>query len=193
MFALLAALVFSLSLCADCFAVAACSSVTVRQISWRSVLGVALVFAVIHTCFFLSGGFFGDLFVGVVGKVAPVIGFVLLAYVGGALLVAAWRNEPESRDLGGFRNVLLCAVATSIDAFATGISLAMDRDSTGDMVFKAVVLFFITVLTVASGIWSGQAVGRRYGRWAQLMGGLVLLSIGLNILIKAFWGPVFSV
>ena len=164
-----------------------------REVTWRRILGVSLVFAVIHTCFFLSGGFFGDLFVGFVEKFAPVIGFALLAYVGGALLVAAWRDDLASRDLGSFRNILLCAVATSIDAFAAGISLAMDRDSVGDMVFKAAVLFVVTVLTVGFGISSGQAVGRRYGRWAQFGGGLVLLCIGLNILVKAFWGPVFSI
>ena len=193
MLGILAALFFALSLCADCFAVATCSSVTLRQVSWRSVLGVSLVFATVHITLLLSGWGFGDLFVGIIGKIAPVIGFLLLAYVGGSMLWDAWQNKPEVRNLHGLRNILIGAVATSIDAFATGISLSMDRDSFGDMAVKAAVLFLVTVLTVGFGIKGGQFVGRRYGRSALVAGGLVLLCIGLNILIKAFWHPLVSV
>ncbi|MBO6082660.1 MAG: manganese efflux pump [Bacteroidales bacterium] len=192
MLGFLAALIFALSLCADCFAVATCSSVTLRQVSWRSVLGVSLVFAFVHISLLLAGWAFGDLFVGFIGKIAPVLGFLLLAYVGGSMLVDAWRNSPEVRNLSGLRNILLGAVATSIDAFATGISLSMDRDSFGDMAVKATVLFFVTLLTVGFGIKGGQLVGRRYGRGAQVAGGIVLLCIGLNILIKAFGHPLVS-
>ena len=193
MLGILAALVFALSLCADCFAVSACSSVTLKEISWRRVLGVSLVFAVVQSGLFLAGWGTGDLFVGFIGKVAPVIGFLLLAYVGGSLLLNAWRNEAEAHDLNGLRNILVGAVATSIDAFAVGISLSMDRESFGDVLVKFLAVFAVTLLSVILGIKGGQFAGRRYGRGAQFAGGLVLLAIGLNILVKAFWHPLVSI
>ena len=188
MIAILAALVFALSLCADCFAVSACSSVTLREISWRRILAVSLVFAVVQSGLLLAGWSVGDLFVGFVGKVAPVIGFLLLAYVGGSLAYGAWRDTPESHDLNGLRNIFLGAVATSIDAFAAGMSLSMDLDSFGDMLLKFAAVFLVTFLSVILGIKGGSHAGRRYGRAARWVGAVVLIGIGINILVKAFYG-----
>ncbi|MBR4755453.1 MAG: manganese efflux pump [Bacteroidales bacterium] len=182
MLGILAALIFAVSLCADCFAVSACSSVTIKDAPMDKVLPVALVFAIVQTGLLMAGWAFGDLFVGFVGKVAPVIGFLLLLYVGGSMLVSAWKNEPESRNLKGFVNILLGAVATSIDAFAVGISLSMDGESLGDMSVKAAAVFLVTFFSVVLGIKGGALAGRRYGRTALIVGGIVLITIGLNIL-----------
>lgn len=184
MMGLIAAILLALSLCADCFAVSACSSVTLKDSSWGKVLPVAVVFAVVQAGLFLLGWQFGDLFVGFVGKLAPIIGFLLLLYVGGSMLLSAWRNELSQRDLNGIRNVLIGAVATSIDAFSVGVSFSMDGDSAGDMVLKAIVLLVVTFLTVIAGMKGGSYAGRRYGRGALWAGGSVLILIGLNILFK---------
>ena len=178
------ALILALSLCADCFAVSACSSVTLKDSSWGRVLPVAVVFGLVQSGLFLLGWLFGDLFVGMVGKLAPVIGFLLLLYVGGSMLLSAWRNELSQKNLDGIRNVLIGAVATSIDAFSVGISFSMDRDSAGDVILKAIVLLVITFLTVIAGMKGGSYAGRRYGRPALWAGGAVLILIGLNILFK---------
>ncbi|MBR5660707.1 MAG: manganese efflux pump [Bacteroidales bacterium] len=180
----ISAILLALSLCADCFAVSACSSMTVKDSSWRKVLPVAAVFALVQAGLFMLGWLFGDLFVGFVGKLAPVIGFLLLLYVGGSMLLSAWKDERSPRDLNGISNILLGAVATSIDAFSVGISFSMDGDSGGDMLLKGIVLLVITFLTVVAGMKGGSYVGRRYGRPALWAGGSVLILIGLNILFN---------
>ena len=181
---ILAAIILALSLCADCFAVSACSSVTLKDGSWGKVLPVAAVFAVVQAGLFLLGWLFGDLFVGFIGKLAPIIGFLLLLYVGGSMLVSAWKNDQSPRDLNGILNILLGAVATSIDAFSVGMSFSMDGDSGDDMIIKAVVLLVVTFLTVIAGMKGGSYAGRRYGRPALWTGGTVLLLIGVNILFN---------
>ncbi len=181
---LVSAILLALSLCADCFAVSACSSVTLKDSSWGNVIPVAVVFAIVQAGLFLLGWLFGDLFVGFVGKLAPIIGFLLLLYVGGSMLLSAWRNEQSPRDLNGIRNILIGAVATSIDAFSVGVSFSMDGDSGGDMLLKGMVLFAVTFLTVVAGMKGGSYVGRKYGRPALWTGGTVLILIGLNILFK---------
>ncbi|MBR1926698.1 MAG: manganese efflux pump [Bacteroidales bacterium] len=178
------ALILALSLCADCFAVSAASSVALREDSWRRILPVALVFGLVQCGLFLSGWAFGDLLAGFIGKAAPVVGFLLLLYVGGSMLVSAWKNEDSARNLNGIRNVIIGAVATSIDAFSVGVSFSLDGDSVADTLTKASAILAVTVVTVVAGMKGGACAGRRYGRRALWAGGVVLILIGLNILFK---------
>ena len=174
---IIGAILLALSLCADCFAVSACSSVTLKDDSWRRILPVASVFAIVQAGLFLFGWLF-------VGKLAPVIGFLLLLYVGGSMIVSAWKNETSARDLDGLRNILIGALATSIDAFSVGVSFSMEGDGAEDMAVKAATLLVITFLSVVAGIKGGVYAGKRYGRGALWAGGFVLLLIGVNILFK---------
>lgn len=184
MVAVLAALLFALSLCADCFAVSACSSVTLKELSWRRVIPVASAFAVIQTGLLLTGWLFGDLLSGFVGRLAPYIGLVLLLYVGGGMVLSAIKGSSETRDLNGLTNILLGGVATSIDALAAGMSLSMEGDSLSDILMKAAAVFAVTFISVILGIKGGIIAGRRYGRPVLLAGGIVLILIGLNIVFN---------
>lgn len=179
---ILGAILLAISLCADCFAVSTCSSVTLDSISWRKVAPIAMAFGVIQSLLMLVGWAFADLFVGYVEKAADVIGFLLLLYVGGSMIVEAFSDESEVRDLNGLRNVIVGGVATSIDAFAVGISLSMGKTPHAEVAADIVAVLFVTILSVIAGMFWGQRIGRRFGRVAEVMGGAVLIFIGLNIL-----------
>ncbi|MCQ2148538.1 MAG: manganese efflux pump MntP family protein [Bacteroidales bacterium] len=183
MVALIAILIFSLSLCADCFAVSVCSSITLKSIDTKTVLPIAITFGIVQSGFMLAGWLFGDLFVGYVEKVAHIIGFLLLLYVGGSMLKEAFEKESEVRNLNGIRNVILGAIATSIDALAVGISLSMSGDSPSDVVGKAVGVLIVTFLSVVVGMFAGHKIGNKFGKIAEGIGGVVLIAIGLNILL----------
>ena len=122
---ILQAILLAVSLCADCFAVTTCSSVTLKSVTLRKVLLIAIVFATVQTLLMLIGWLFGDLFVGFISKAARWIGFLLLLYVGGSMILEGIRGNEEVRDLNGIKNVIIGAVATSIDALAVGISMSM--------------------------------------------------------------------
>ena len=156
---------------------------TLKSLRWRPVLGVALAFAVIQAGLLLAGWFFGYLLVGLVEKLSHVIAFLLLLYVGGTMLAEGIRGEEEVRDLNGWRNVLLGGVATSIDALAVGASMSMDAVSWNGFVPLLLAVFVVTALSVVTGICCGRAVGARFGRWAEIAGGLVLIGIGVSILL----------
>lgn len=187
MSAFLFAVVFALSLCADCFAVSLCSSVTLKVIRWKDVMKVALGFAVIQSLFLVCGWAFGGLFVGLVEKVAHIIGFLLLLYVGGSMVVEGIKGmkgeESEVRDLNGWRNIILGGIATSIDALAVGISLSMDSMTWTDVMPLVISVFVVTAISVVGGIWGGKTIGSKVGEIAEIIGGFVLIFIGLNILI----------
>ncbi|MBQ6291407.1 MAG: manganese efflux pump [Bacteroidales bacterium] len=180
------ALLLALSLCADCFAVSLCSGVTMKSTRRRKVLMVALVFGIVQAALLLAGYFFGDLFVGYIEKFAHWIGFLLLLYVGGSMILEAIKGKEEARDLNGIRNIIVASVATSIDALAVGISLSMDLEPVRSALLKGAAVFIVTVLTVIAGILGGRRIGTRFGRRAEFAGGCVLILLGLNILLGVF-------
>ena len=181
----LQALLLALALCADCFAVSASSSVSLSDRRFSSILPVAFAFAFIQTALFVIGVLFGDLLSSYVMGAAHLIGFLLLLYVGGSMLLEAFkRNEQgEGRNLNGLRNVLVGGVATSIDALSVGASLSIDGIPMVEAVTDSTAVFLVTFLTVVLGIIGGSSVGKRFGRPALISGGVVLILIGLNILL----------
>lgn len=180
---LLLALLLAASLCADCFAVSVCSGVTMRETARKRVLLIALVFGLVQAGLLFAGYLFGDLFVGYVEKFAHWIGFLLLLYVGGSMVVEALTGKEEARDLNGIRNILIASVATSIDAMAVGISLSMDMEPMRSALVKTAAVFLVTVISVVAGILGGRKIGNRFGRGAELIGGLVLVGLGIGFLI----------
>lgn len=177
------AILIAVSLCADCFAVSLCSSVTLKQIRWGSVLKVALAFAVIQTGLMFAGWAFGELFVGLIEKVSHIIGFLLLLYVGGSMLIEGIKGEEEVKDLNGLKNVIIGGIATSIDALAVGVAQSMAGCNFKGVLPLLVSVFAVTALSVIAGIWGGKNLGHRFGRWAEIAGGLVLIGIGVGILL----------
>ncbi|NLZ20211.1 MAG: hypothetical protein GXY24_08150 [Bacteroidales bacterium] len=181
---ILKAILLAASLCADCLAVSLCSGVTLRDVSWGRVLGVASVFAVIQAGLLLAGWAFGSLFAGFVHKVSHIIGFLLLLYVGASMLVEGIRGKDEVRNLDGWGNVLIGGLATSIDALAVGVAQSMEGVSWAGFLPLLVSVFVITALSVLVGLRGGSAIGRRFGHWTEAVGGLILIMIGVSLLFK---------
>ena len=177
------AILLAASLCADCLAVSLCSGVTLRSVRWREILGVALAFAVIQSGLLLAGWAFGYLFVGLVEKISHIIAFLLLLYVGGSMLIEGIKGEAEVRDLSSWRNIILGGVATSIDALAVGVAQSMEGADWPAFLPLLVAVFVITALSVVVGLRGGRAIGARFGRWAEIVGGVVLIAIGVSVLV----------
>ena len=177
------AILVAVSLRADCFAVSLCSGVTLRDVSWKRVLGVALAFAVIQAGLLAVGWAFGYLFVGLVERISHIIAFLMLLYVGGSMLIEGIRGKEEARNLDGWRNVLVGGVATSIDALAVGVAQSMEDVSFSGFLPLLLSVFAVTALSVVAGLKGGSAIGVRFGRWAEIAGGLVLIGIGVSVLI----------
>ena len=177
------AILLAVSLCADCFAVSLCSSVTLKEIKWGAVLKVSLSFAIIQTGLLFTGWAFGELFVGLIDKISHIIGFLLLLYVGGSMLIEGIRGEDEIKDLNGLKNVIIGGIATSIDALAVGVAQSMAGCSFAGIMPLLIAVFAVTAGSVIAGIRGGRILGRRFGRWAEILGGLVLIAIGVTILL----------
>jgi putative Mn2+ efflux pump MntP len=118
------------------------------------------------------------------------VAFAMLALVGGNIVRGALQGEQEKRSMidptRGWKLIFL-SVGTSLDALAVGISLAMVNST---IVRSALVVGLVSFGMTLLGMGIGQRIGTRWGRRAELCGGLLLIGIGLKIVwpaLQAFW------
>ena len=175
-------LLMALSLSVDSLVVSMSGSVTLGRVRIPKVAAVAAVFGSVQSGLLISGWLIGTSVASLVHKVAHVIGFVILLYIGGSMIWSAMRKSEERTDLCGIRNLLLAAFATSIDAFAVGISLAMAGMPLERSLAVTVAVFVMTVLAAGFGVSCGCLIGCRFGVPAKIAGGLVLVGIGVSLL-----------
>ena len=178
-------ILLAISLSVDSFVVSMCGSVTLGKTNAWKVTVVALAFATMQAMLLLAGWVFGASIVNYISGIASMVGFVLLLYIGANMIVPALKKGEEKRsvDLSGFRNILLSAVATSVDASAAGVSLAMTDMFQKEFIITLISVFAVTFAFSAAGIVGGSSVGKRFGKPAQIAGGVVLIAIGLRLII----------
>ncbi|WPO87178.1 manganese efflux pump MntP family protein [Herbiconiux sp. KACC 21604] len=173
----------ALGVSADAFAVALGKGLQMRRFDVRHALVIALTFGAFQAAMPLLGWVLGTQLNQFIAPVDHWIAFGLLALIGGKMIWEAFakaeQREIESRlDV---RELLVLAVATSIDALAVGISLAFVAAS----IWEAIAVIGVTtaVLTFA-GIVVGHRVGLRFRGPAEVVGGVILVLIGLKILLE---------
>ena len=173
-------LLLALSLSADSFVVSMGGSVTLGRVSSGKTLAVAAVFGTVQAACLFAGWISGYSIVGYISRFAHYIALAVLSYLGISMIVAGVRNSSESVNLSGFRNLILAAVATSVDAIAVGVSLAMGDMKWPDALTVTGLTLAVTVLASSAGITLGAASGRLFGNAARIAGGLVLIFIGVR-------------
>lgn len=111
------------------------------------------------------------------------IAFILLLYLGGKMIYDSTQDKEEDCKTNPLRNKTLfgLAIATSIDALAIGISLAILKST---IVIEASLIGIVTFLMSVFGVYFGSRFGRKVDLKLDLIGGLILIGIGTKILIE---------
>jgi manganese efflux pump family protein len=166
----------------DAFAVSIAAAVILPRVTPRHVFRLAFHFGLFQFLMPVVGWLAGRGLTEWIGAFDHWLAFGLLAFVGGKMLWEAWTSEPEAARADPTRGWMLVtlSVATSLDALAVGLSLAFVRVSVWT---PSVAIGLVTGTLTALGIRFGSRLGRRWGRGAELVGGLVLLLIGVKILV----------
>ena len=177
-YALLAA-----SLAADAFAVAISMGLSAQKASFRDAVRVGLFFGGFQALMPLLGYLAGSTVSVVIERYDHWIAFGLLAFIGGRMLWESARGTEEGGQpsLGALRKLLVLSIATSIDALAVGVRLAVLREN---IWVNAAWIGCVTFALSALGVLAGRRLGRRMQRCATVAGGLVLIFIGAKILIE---------
>ena len=177
-------IILGVGLAMDAFAVSICKGLSVGQVRVKHMLCAGAWFGVFQAAMPLLGFFLGASFHRYIEKADHWVAFVLLVILGISMLREAFaKNEDKPTDASfGVRTMLLMAVATSIDALAVGIALAMEDDV--NVWIAVAVIGVITFILSAAGVKLGSVFGKKYEKKARIAGGVILILIGLKVLLE---------
>ena len=174
----------------DAFAVSICKGLQMRKFNWKQALWLGIFFGGFQALMPLTGWLLGALFAKHIMRYSHWIAFVLLAFIGGKMLLESIRQKKEDPfeetavcpNKVDFRELFLLAVATSIDALAVGVTFSMMPDVN---IFLSIFLIgSITFLFALAGVKIGNLFGDRFEKQAGILGGCILLAIGVKILLE---------
>ncbi len=172
-------------LSADAFSVAVCKGLNMRKLNLKHGYIIALFFGVFQAVMPLIGYLLGTGFSSYIEAVDHWIAFVLLAFIGGKMAFEAIRDkgddEEEKSDAINLGELIVMAVATSIDALAVGITFAF----LDVKIIPAAAIIGVTTFALSlAGVLIGNKFGAKYKNKAELAGGIILILIGLKILLE---------
>lgn len=177
----------AVALAMDAFAVAIATGVNLKQVSARQTFRLSWHFGLFQALMPLVGWGLGSSIHDYVVAYAHWVAFIMLALVGSNMLkeaIQADKDKDETappKDSTKGMTMVTLSVATSIDALAVGLSMSMLRVS---IVYPAIIIGIVAGLFTIVGLHLGKRVARLtwLSTWAEILGGLVLWIIGLNIL-----------
>ena len=123
----------------------------------------------------------GSVIASIVESLAPIVGFILLLAIGLNMIRESLSGDDEEiTDNFSFKEVTLLAIATSIDAFAVGITIALLKDP---LLISSIIIGVVAFAFSIIGIYIGKKLGDYVGDKFQILGGVILILIGIKILL----------
>ncbi|MBN1558638.1 manganese efflux pump [candidate division KSB1 bacterium] len=176
-------ILIAIGLAMDAFAVSISVATTEYLSNGRARFRISFHFGLFQALMPILGWFAGSSIQSYISAFDHWIAFALLAWVGGKMIKESQAKEDRDYRLDPSRgwNLVMLSIATSIDALAVGVSLAL----IGAAIWQAAI--FIGIVTAGlsfAGILLGDRIGASPGKKVGLIGGLVLCFIGIRILVE---------
>ena len=169
------------SLAMDAFAASICQGLRMKEVDYQKAGFIALMFGVFQALMPLIGYLIASTFALYITGIDHWIAFILLAFLGINLIREASQKDECPIEKNFFKDILLLAIATSIDAMAIGVTFAFLKVNIVEAItISGLVTFVISFL----GVIIGHRFGLRYKAKAEIFGGVVLILIGLRILLE---------
>ena len=176
----------------DAFAVAICKGLAMKKVNKKQMLLIALFFGGFQALMPLIGWLVGSTFAKKIAAFDHWIAFILLAIIGGNMVVDAikeWKEEDKVEIVDppiDFKELTLLSIATSIDALACGVTFSFYEDFN---IIKAIAIIGVTTFVIsAGGVYVGNIFGDKYKAKDQLVGGIILIFLGIKILLEHTMG-----
>ena len=173
-------LFMSVGLGMDAFAVSICKGLSMLKMKWKNAVIIALYFGIFQAMMPFIGYLIGTNFSNAVSSIDHWIAFILLSAIGANMIMEALKKE-DKEDNGSinFSNMIILAIATSIDALAVGFTFAFLKVS----ICKPIISIGTFILS-AIGVKIGNAFGEKYKGKSQILGGIILIIIAIRILLE---------
>ncbi len=193
-------LLLAVTLCFDTFAVSVGGGLSLRNVKFSKKAVIMAFFASFQAGLLFLGWITGSLFASHIMDWDHWIAFAILLYIGGKMILDNFsevfgkgKKEGEDDnecgckkgvDLLNYRTLAILSVATSIDAIAVGVSLALVDITAAKIGFTIAMTFLFTALASYTGLVGGEKIGCRIGAKASIFGGIVLVLIGVKIVAE---------
>lgn len=181
----LSLIIIGIGLAMDCFAVSISKGIHVREHYFWMTFRMAFLFGLFQAVMPLIGYELGAGYAVYMKSIDHWIAFGLLSLIGGKMLIEG--SKPINADSGkvinhfAWTSLLSLALATSIDAFATGIVFVPFPG----LIWKAVAIIgTISFIFTFFGMFIGVRFGKQFHLKVEMIGGIILIGIGLKILIE---------
>ncbi len=175
----------ALTLALDAFAVSSATGMGSKNFKLTTALKMGLCFGFFQFGMPLIGYCLGNSFAEKISAIDHYIGFALLLLIGGKMIfdtIKEWKDEDADSLIADTLSVLLIqGVATSIDALATGVTFAFTEVN---VILAAGIIGIVAFILSFAGGYLGKFIGSSLGKWASIVGGLVLIGIGTKMLVE---------
>lgn len=181
----LSLIALAVALAMDAFAVALAAGAILHPLTFRPCFRLAFHFGLFQAMMPVIGWLAGLTVQSFVAAWSHWIAFALLLYVGGRMIheaVSAEEGAERANDPSRGLTMVALSVATSIDALAVGLTLAMI-----DVVIwiPSLVIGLVACGFTVAGLFLGARAGKRWGKRVEVAGGVILIGIGVKILLSA--------
>jgi putative Mn2+ efflux pump MntP len=177
----------ALGLSFDTFAVSLSYGVLQNRILFRQAMRIAFVLAFFQGGLTVAGYFLGSLISQALKTFDHWIALILLSFLGAKMIIEGLKRNDDSevKDYSKTIALVTVAVSTSIDAFAVGVSFALL-----DMMIwiSGIIIGAVTFIASMTAIRIGKSAGKHLGQRVEIIGGLILISIGIKIFVEHVFG-----
>jgi putative Mn2+ efflux pump MntP len=173
----------ALALAMDAFAVALAAGVALYPVSKRQLFRLSFHFGLFQGLMPIIGWLAGLSVQRLISAYDHWLAFGLLSFVGGKMIFEAFHDNEEKQKTDPTRGatMVMLSIATSIDALAVGLSLAV----IGVTIWTPALVIAVTASTLTvAGMLLGGKIGMIWGKRVEVLGGLLLIGIGLKILAE---------
>lgn len=177
-------LALGIGLSMDAFAVSVCKGLSMKKTNMKGMMICGLWFGGFQALMPLIGYLLGRLLANVIAAFDHWIAFGLLFLIGANMVREACleeENSEEDADLS-VGTMFALAVATSIDALAVGVSLALAGNV--NILLAILLIGWTTFILSAVGVKIGSVFGSRFEKKAEIAGGIILILLGVKILLE---------
>ena len=172
-----------IALAMDAACVSMVNGMTDIRIKIKQAIYIAVIFGLFQAGMALIGYLSGNLFIDFISCIDHYIALLLLGVIGGKMIIeslAKTKEEGRACDIT-HKKLFVQGLATSIDALAAGLSIAA---LSVDMTLATLLIFSTTFIISLISVYLGKKFGLLLSNKAELLGGIILVAIGLEIFIS---------